>query len=123
VRILIAEDNVINQTIAVKMLEKMGFRADAVANGKEVITALNSIPYDLVLMDCQMPEMDGYEATAEIRKSAMVSVSKIPVVAMTANAMTDDAKKCLDAGMSDYVSKPISRQDLEKVILKWLTAV
>jgi two-component system sensor histidine kinase/response regulator len=119
-RILVAEDNPVNRLIATKMLEKMGFRTDAVANGREVLAALNLIPYDLVLMDCQMPEMDGYEATGEIRRSAVQAVKKIPVIAMTANAMTGDRERCLEAGMNDYVSKPISRKNLEKMLFKWL---
>ena len=111
-RILVAEDNGINQIIAIKMLEKMGFTADIVANGHEVLHALESNPYDLILMDCQMPEMDGYEATRVIRSSLESTYSQIPIIAMTANAMRGDAEKCLASGMSDYISKPVKPADL-----------
>jgi signal transduction histidine kinase/ActR/RegA family two-component response regulator len=119
-RILVAEDNVINQKIALKTLEKLGLRVDVVANGREALEALRHLPYDLVLMDCQMPVLDGYDATREIRKSASAKVRLIPIVAMTANAITGDRERCLAAGMSDYVSKPVKAQDLADVLLKWL---
>lgn len=120
VRILLAEDNAINQKVALKQLEKMGFRADAVSNGNEAINALKSIPYDLILMDCQMPELDGYETTRQIRRSLGASYQNIPIIAMTANAVQGDREKCLAAGMNDYVSKPIHTDILEKVIEKWI---
>lgn len=117
-RILLAEDNHINQMIAVKQLEKLGCYCDTVANGKEAIEALRNINYDMVLMDCQMPEMDGYEATRQIRKMNE-GFSKIPIVAMTAHAMKGDREKCLEAGMNDYVTKPIAIGDLSTVIETW----
>lgn len=117
-RILLAEDNHINQMIAIKQLEKLGCYCDTVANGKEAIEALRNISYDMVLMDCQMPEMDGYEATRQIR-IMKEEFSSIPIVAMTANAMKGDREKCLDAGMDDYVSKPIAIADLSAVIETW----
>jgi PAS domain S-box-containing protein len=120
-RILIAEDNSINQMIAIKMLEKNGFKADAVGNGKEALEALREISYDLVLMDCQMPEMDGFEATAAIRKDFSLPNPNIPIVALTANAMKGDREKCLASGMDDYLSKPIQAKDLVRVIAKWLS--
>ncbi len=120
IRVLIAEDNVVNQKVAKKQLEKLGIQADAVANGLEVIEALESLPYDLVLMDCQMPEMDGFQATEAIRSHVSVELSKIPVVAMTANAMKGDREKCLASGMNDYVSKPVSINELANVLKKWL---
>ncbi len=117
-RILLAEDNHINQMIAVKQLEKLGCYCDTVANGKEAIEALRNINYDMVLMDCQMPEMDGYEATRQIR-TMNEGFSEIPIVAMTAHAMKGDREKCLEAGMNDYVTKPIAIGDLSTVIETW----
>jgi PAS domain S-box-containing protein len=119
IRILLAEDNQINQVVATKQLAKIGCHCDTVANGQEAIEALKNLPYDLVLMDCQMPEMDGYEATRLIR-SMNAPFSKIPIIAMTANAMKGDREKCLEAGMNDYVTKPISVSALSKVIENWL---
>ena len=120
-RVLLAEDNSVNQMVAVALLKKMGLAVDVVANGSEAIKALELIPYDLVLMDCQMPVMDGYEATHVIRDPAsQVLNHKIPVVAMTANAMQGDREKCLKAGMDDYISKPVNMADLQKVILSSL---
>jgi two-component system sensor histidine kinase/response regulator len=119
-RILLAEDNVINQKIAIAVLEGLGYRCEAVANGKEVLEALSTIPYDLVLMDCQMPEMDGYQATEILRQNEKPDVRDLPVVAMTANAMSGDREKCIAAGMDDYVSKPIDKMALKAVIEKWL---
>lgn len=118
-RILLAEDNITNQQVALGILKKFGLRADTVANGREAVNALKTIPYDLVLMDVQMPEMDGIEATREIR-SHVGGYGEIPIIAMTAHAMRGDRDKCLDAGMSDYVSKPILPCALGAVLDKWL---
>jgi len=118
IRILVAEDNIINQKVAMRILDvKLGYHADAVANGTEVIDSLSRQDYDLVLMDCQMPEMDGYEATRAIRDpNSPVRNHAIPIIAMTANAMKGDREKCLAAGMDDYVAKPISPRELAEAI-------
>ena len=117
IRILVAEDNVVNQKVAVRILEKLGYRADAVANGEEATRALEKIPYDLVLMDVQMPEMNGFEATRMIRdSSSRVLRHDIPIVAMTAHALKGDREKCLEAGMDDYVSKPVTALGLEEIL-------
>jgi two-component system sensor histidine kinase/response regulator len=118
-RILVAEDNIINQTLAKRMLEKLGHKAEVVANGCEVIDALSLIEYDLIFMDCQMPEMDGYQATREIRKGEN-GKTHIPIVAMTANALDGEKERCLAAGMDDYITKPIRLQDLSKAIRRWV---
>ncbi|MBI4752401.1 MAG: CHASE domain-containing protein [Acidobacteria bacterium] len=121
-RVLVAEDSAVNQRVAVKMLEKLGCRADVVANGLEAVNALKLLPYDLVFMDCQMPEMDGFEATSEIRKwelSESTFPDPIPIIAMTANAMQGDREQCLAAGMDDYVAKPVRFESLEAVVQSW----
>ncbi len=118
--ILVAEDNAINQKVAIKLLQKLGYRAHAVADGNEAINALREMPYDLILMDCQMPELDGYEATRLIRSSKTLPNPGIPIVALTANAVTGDREKCLAAGMDDYVTKPIKSHELAKTIAKHL---
>jgi CheY-like chemotaxis protein len=94
-------------------------RADVVGNGREALDRLDCVPYDLVLMDCQMPEMNGYEATGAIRRSAGPNRS-VPIVAMTADVVTSDRQRSLDAGMSDYLSKPIELEDLARTLRAWL---
>ena len=117
--VLVAEDNEINQKIVVRMLERVGCLAERVTNGREALDAVMAKPYDLVLMDVQMPEMDGFTATAEIRRQER-GRCHIPIAAMTANAMTGDRERCLAAGMDDYISKPVRLADLERMLTRWL---
>ncbi|MCL4215559.1 MAG: response regulator, partial [Candidatus Hydrogenedentes bacterium] len=122
VRILLAEDNPVNQLVALRILEKLGLRADAVANGQEAIRSLESLPYDIVFMDVQMPVMDGFEATRAIRSGkTKVLNPKIPIIAMTANALKGDREQCIEAGMDDYISKPIAPGDIPNALNKWLS--
>ena len=120
-RILLVEDNKINQKVALGILKKLNFSVNVANNGVEAINLLENTNYDLVLMDCQMPEMDGYEATRHIRNSeSKVFNHQIPVIAITANAMVGDREKCIEAGMDDYLSKPIKRKALMKMLEEWL---
>jgi CheY-like chemotaxis protein len=120
-RILVVEDNRTNQKVAQKMLEGLGYTADLQANGQLGVDAHAAAPYDLVLMDCQMPVMDGYEATRIIRDpSSSVRNHAIPVVALTANAMAGDRERCLAAGMSDYMPKPVRASTLGETLARWL---
>jgi len=121
-RILVAEDNAVNQIVILNMLKKLGFSADKVGNGIEAVHAVEELPYDLILMDCQMPEMDGYEATMQIRQSPNARLRKIPVIAVTASALNGDFEKCMAAGMDDYITKPIDLSHLSKMLEKWLPA-
>lgn len=127
-RILLAEDNSVNQKLAVRMLENLGYRVDVVANGVEAVQMAKRITYDLIFMDCLMPEMDGFQATELIRmnevdETATLRQTKahVPIVALTANAMDGDRERCLQAGMDDFVSKPIKPRLLEIVLEKWLS--
>jgi PAS domain S-box-containing protein len=115
-RILIAEDNATNRALALAQLEKLGYQADAVANGAEAIEALQRSEYDLVLMDCEMPTMDGFEATHRIRES---SHSHVPIIALTASAMSGDRARCIREGMDNYLAKPVDLRHLADVLAKW----
>ncbi|WP_088915736.1 response regulator [Granulosicoccus antarcticus] len=124
INILVVEDNAVNQEVAIGMLEKIGFSADVADNGQEGLDALESGSYDLVLMDCQMPVLDGYAATRSLRLRESASGQtgeRIPVIALTANAMTGDAEKCISAGMDDYLSKPFEEHALEEKIVFWMS--
>ncbi|MCX5864814.1 MAG: ATP-binding protein [Deltaproteobacteria bacterium] len=122
-RILLAEDNITNQKVALGILGNLGFSADVAANGKEVITLLETLPYDLILMDVQMPEMDGFAATQLIRSGqTKASNANLPIIALTAHAINGYREHCLEAGMSDYLTKPIEPQVLEETLVRWLTS-
>ncbi len=119
-RILVAEDNPVNQRVVSHMLSKLGYRCDIASNGKEAVEMLAQLPYDLVLMDCQMPEMDGYMATRSIREREEQGGHHTPIIAMTANAMREDRARCLDAGMDGFIPKPIALEELETAMECWI---
>ena len=121
-RILLAEDNPVNQRLSVHMLEKMGHLVAVAQTGKEALDALQTGKFDLVLMDLQMPEMDGFAATREIRTAEQGRQDHIPVIAMTAHAMKGDREECLAAGMDDYLAKPINSEELHQVIERVMSA-
>ncbi len=114
--VLVTDDNAVNQKVAQRMLEKLGCRVDIAANGLEAVAASRKIPYDLIFMDCQMPVMDGFETTAEIRRG---ETRRTPIVAMTAHAMKSARRKCLQAGMDDFLAKPVTAAQLRGVLRKW----
>ena len=120
-KILLVEDSPVNQIVAMSMLKKLGLFPDVAPSGKDALDALRNKTYDLVFMDCQMPEMDGYETTSIIRNNpALCDTPDVPIVAMTAHAMVGDREKCINAGMNDYISKPIRKADLETILAKYL---
>jgi CheY-like chemotaxis protein len=119
-RVLVAEDNLVNQKVTQRLLEKLGFRADVVSNGLQVIDALHRVHYDLVLMDCQMPDMDGYTATRVIRAR---DARRLPIIALTGSDLPEDRERCLQSGMDDMLPKPVREQDLDRAMKKWLPLV
>lgn len=121
-RILVAEDNPVNHQVALAMLELLGCRVDVVCTGQEAVEAVSRAPYDLILMDCQMPGMDGYAATRLIRGHERQGAGRIPIVALTAHASKGDRAMCLAAGMDDYLSKPYTQQELRAMVQRWLPA-
>ncbi len=121
-RVLVAEDNVVNQKVVVYMLRKFGIRADVAANGLEAVDAMQRLPYDLLLMDCQMPEMDGFEASIEIRHRELMSgrAQRTPIIAMSANARKEGHDRAISGGMDDYLVKPLKAEDLEEMLKRWV---
>lgn len=118
-RALVVEDNIVNQKVATRILERLGARTDVAANGREALEMLAILPYDVVLLDCQMPEMDGYEAAREIRRR-MGPNQRVAIIALTAEAMAGCRERCLEAGMDDFVTKPVRLADLVKSLQKWV---
>lgn len=118
-RILLTEDNLVNQRLATRLLEKRGHYVVVAGNGREALETLEKQTFDLVLMDIQMPEMDGLEATAKIREKEQLTGQHLPVVALTAHAMKGDQQLCMAAGMDDYLTKPIRPQELDALLGKY----
>jgi CheY-like chemotaxis protein len=117
--VLVAEDHPVNQQVLVHMLRRYGCKVDIAANGREAVYASAHMTYDCLFMDCQMPEMDGYEATAAIRQREVQTGQHVPIIALTASAMPSDRERCLAAGMDDYLSKPVTPQELVTMLQKW----
>jgi CheY-like chemotaxis protein len=114
-RVLIVEDNVVNQRVAMRMLERLGLGAGLAGNGRQALEMMQLVPYDVIFMDCQMPEMDGYEAAAEIRRREGPN-SRVTIIAMTADVMKGSRERCLQAGMDSFISKPVKLDDLIKAL-------
>ena len=122
-RVLVAEDNVVNQRLARHMLEKLGCRVDIAGNGREALAMVANLRYDIIFMDCFMPDLDGYGATAELRRNEPAGARRIPIVALTANAMAEDRARCLAAGMDDYLSKPVRLEEIRGALRRWVSKV
>jgi len=121
-RVLLAEDNPVNREVATGMLELLGYRVDSAEDGRQALERSETLPYDLILMDCQMPVMDGFAATAGIReRERQTHAAHIPIIALTANAMAQDQEQCLAAGMDDYLSKPFTQQQLKDLLDRWIS--
>jgi two-component system, sensor histidine kinase and response regulator len=118
-KVLVVEDNLDNQKVLVRMLERYGCRVDVAGNGREAVHAAGQIAYDCLFMDCQMPDIDEYTATAMIRQREIQIGQRVPIIALTASAMPSDRERCLAAGMDDYLSKPAKAQDLVTMLRKW----
>jgi CheY-like chemotaxis protein len=118
IRVLVAEDNTVNQKVAERMLERLGLHAEVAANGREAVKMFEVLPYDLVFMDCQMPEMDGYEAAREIRRREGPG-QHVSIIAMTADAMASCRERCREAGMDDFIAKPVAMEALFDALRKW----
>jgi len=117
-RVLVVEDNIVNQKVATMILQSFGCRVEVAANGREALTSIDALPFDVVFMDCEMPEMDGYEATAEIRRRDD-DKRELPIIALTAKATKGDRERCLESGMDDYMSKPVRSEDIQAVLERW----
>jgi two-component system, sensor histidine kinase and response regulator len=118
VRVLVAEDNAVNQLLVRRMFEKLGIRIDLAANGREAVKMAGELQYDIIFMDCAMPELDGYEATALLRNQS--HGARVPIIALTANAMSEDRTRCLDAGMDDHLTKPVRVEDIRRALVRWV---
>ncbi len=122
-RILVVEDNPVNQLLAFTLLRKLNYSVEKASNGREALDAISRTKFDLVLMDCQMPEMDGFEATREIRRLEKEGARvRLPIIALTANAMNEDRERCLFSGMDDHLAKPMKKEQLASIIDRWIGA-
>jgi CheY-like chemotaxis protein len=121
-RVLVVEDHAVNRMLATRLLAKLGCEVEIAENGRIALERTAQHSYDLIFMDCQMPEMDGYEATRAIRERERAGAGRTPIVALTANAMSQDRERCLEAGMDDYITKPYAAADFERALQRWCNA-
>jgi CheY-like chemotaxis protein len=119
--VLAAEDNLVNRQLITRLLAKAGYTADIATTGREAVAAAARVRYDAILMDCQMPEMDGYEATRRIRAAEAGTERRVPIIALTASALESDRNRCFGAGMDDYLSKPVKPADLSAMLARWVS--